>query len=84
MSNEKEMRRNAHVRVVGGLGHVNVVIRMDWLLGAKLTAQYFDCAVGNYLGVHQYQTSGTSGSYLWHPRSHFATNLVGIHIRLSP
>ena len=80
-----EGRRKAHGRIVGGLGHVDMVIGVNWLLGAEFTAQYFNSTIGNDLEMRQccikddsepaVPISEISGSQL-------ATDLVGIHVRL--
>ena len=42
-----------HVRVVGGLGHVDMVVGVDGLLGATLTAKDLDSPVGdNLVDIH--------------------------------
>lgn len=65
-----------YVRVVGGLGHVDVVVGMDRLLATKLTAQEFDGTVGDdFVDVH-----ATNNQHCccdsWYPR--LVPNLLGL------
>jgi len=39
--------------IVGASGHVDVVVGVDWLLAAHLSAEDLDCSVGDdFVGVH--------------------------------
>jgi hypothetical protein len=43
------MNDHGTLRVIGGLTHIDMIIRVDWSLGAEFTAQDFNGSVGEDL-----------------------------------
>lgn len=56
-----DQRGKGDVRVVGRLGHVDVVVRVDGLLGSHLSAHHLDSSITNDLvDIHIRLRSGSS------------------------
>jgi hypothetical protein len=74
-----------HIRVIIALAHVDMVVRVNRLLGAKLTAQNLYRTVRNYLLMSQcqyYTQAGIFPIYFLSILSH--AYLVDIHVTLHP
>lgn len=63
------------MRVIATLTHVDMIIRVDWLLGAQFSAEQFDSTIGDDLFV-------IIGMEVW-SKCQCVAHLIYVHVALS-